>query len=872
MQILSIPDIKGNFYGGFPYSLSLEMGFSSEPSSLTIQCVNENGIYDKPDLSWVNKISIKVGDLNFQGFLTRWKKNNTVPQKTLELTYQDTSCLLDKFYVGLHKRHGINPQATASYNNTLGIGYKNIPNNNSFPNLIIMGREMHPCDINNDGVINDIDTNIIDPCDPCPNCPQDKFKYRCTAENDLKIFEVKYRFSDLLDYLNIPVPTKIKEKTNYYRDYEGKLRDVLSRWCNDFSYTYYWDFSSATLKDGIKLVDRSVPISVDLVPNECEVTEVYEGESIENSFAQGTISYYAREGRSQQYQCSDVKYQNLNCLRIRQLYDPNNYTDFDSGLKWRELAIGLSYYSSAMRDCLFWFNYYGILNADDAKEKTWDINLESNPIVFQQNKDKILKELGNMKIFQVIKKSDDAVLFNNCLKLMGDAIAPFEQRSEDLERDSSNPSYYFFIAEHNEEIAANSINYDSRLAEEFLGRYWLRQGNFASCAGISGNTREPSVSVEGWNGEQGNFVAQGQQGYLPKFCDFGHEQSSPIDSFITETKASPEATNTFIETNKAFILLEREAKWYPNNSDLSKYNDTLNFYQNLIFQKVDTTSDGKPELLSQINPKYSQNKNISLFIVQEIDELLSISISNVDNFLEPNGLQEIYADNQDSGPCITNTSSSSTGKTLIGTVGLKSSNCAWVDFNGFAFMMPAQSTELQDGVGDRDPFNDNPNSGGYKVKVDTSFNIPVCIPKIQTVLSNLPDPNENFGSLEINWIEISDEDINIFGGESCTPSPEKLEQIHREKGIQTSVSNTNPEKNIQYTIIGLPQNTPSINQGLDNISIKVDDGGVFTSYSLSDKIRQPPTYDTIISDTLRRRYPTVSSYPTPNPRNIPNGL
>ena len=872
MQVLSIPDVQGNFYGGYPYSISLDIGFSDGGSTLTVLCVNEKGIYDKPQPSWTNRINIKVGDLNFQGFLVGWKKNNSVPQKTLELRYKDTSCLLDKVYIGLHKRHGLNTQASASYNNTLGIGYNGITNNDNL-NLIILGREMHPCDVNNDGVITDQDGSNKDWCDPCPDCPPDKYEFRCDGLNDLKIFEVKYLFSDLLRVLGIPIPVKVAQRTSYYRDYYGKLRDVLSHWCDDFGYTFYWNFSASTLASGIKLVDRSVPISINFTPGDCEVTELYDGESIENCFAQGTISYYAREGQTKSYTCSGVIYSNLNCMRIRELYNPENYDNFVVGLKWRELAAGLSYYSSAMRDSMFWFNYYGILDASKAKEKIFNIALDSNPSYFQLNKAKQLNELGNMKIYQVITKQDDGSLFDRCSALVGDAIAPYTQRSKDLKRDDNNPSYYFFVAEYHDEVASTSLNYDTRLAEEFMGKFWIRRGDFNTCGGMSGNSRTKTVSVQGINGESANFIAQGTQGWYPEFSGYGHEEGSPIDSFIIDTKVAPEPdSDQLIKTTKAFILLERQAKWYPNKSDLPKYKDTLDYYQNLIFSRVDGSANGQPELLSSLNPEYSKNKNIYLFIVQEVSEVLTVNISNVDNFLEPSDLEKIYANNEDAAPCVANTDATSTGQTLIGTVGLKSSNCAWVNFNGFSFMMPAQATELQDGIGDTDPFNDNPASGGYKVQVNSSFEIPVCIPKIQTMLSNLPNPRGNFGQYDINLVEISDEDINIFGEKSCVPSPEKLKKIHLTKGIQTSISNESPERTMQYKIIGLPTNIPGVAQGLDGISIEVSDGGVFTSYSLSDKIREKPNYDLIISDTLRKSYSTVSSYPTPNPTNIPAGL
>ncbi len=878
MQILTIPEIKGNFYGGLPYSLSLQLNYSDAPSTLTIQTVSENGVYQKPNLNngWTNKVTIKIGDFNFQGFLVKWKQNKNTSQKTFELTYQDCSSILNKTWIGLHKRHGINPYAKASYGPVLGIGHQDFPDYNS-NNIIIVGRELHPCDINNDGVINGIDASYqIDFCDPCPNCPPNKYQYRCTAENDLKIFRVGYTFSELLQRIGVPVPSRVAEATTYFREYSGKLRDVLNQWCGDFGFNFYWDYSAATIREGVKLVDRTVPISIDFTPGDCEVTELYNGESIENAFAQGTISYYEREGASKTYSCSDDAYYNLNCLRVRDLLNPTNYPDFDASIRWRELGIGLSYYSSALRDCMYWFNYYGIQNAAKAKEKIWT---ESNNTIinYNQSQTKLLRELGNMKILKVIDYND--ANFKACKELLGDAIKPFDKRSKnDLNRPDDNPSYYFFVAEQNEEVATQIFNWESEVAKSFLGKYWVRVGTPVTCAGCGTNPRYSQINVEAPDGSAGWFPKGNQTAY-PPFTNFNHQEGSNIDSFIQDSNSDEAATTSptdlggvtlDIETSKSFILLERDAKWFPNNGNLPSYQGTLEYYQTLIFNKVDVGTKGQPSLLTRLYPGALENPNISLFVVQEINQPnLPVTISEVKNFLEPSKMQSLYANNNDTPVCVANRGDNE-GQTLIGTYGLKDSTCAWVTFDGFSFMMPVQAVELI-GAGDNNPFDDTSDTfSGYKIRVNQSFDVPVCIPKIQTILASIPN-EPNVGNFDINFVNISDDDIKIFGANSCTPSEEELQRIHETKGIQTSISNSSPEKILEYRIIGTPTNIPLINQGLDGLSVEVNDGGVFTTYSLSDKLREPPKAELIL-DQATRRYPTINNYPFSRSFNTPRGL
>jgi hypothetical protein len=70
--------------------------------------------------------------------------------------------------------------------------------------LIILGRELHPCDVNKDGSLSSNEIKSYDPCDPCPNCPTDKYDKndRCDQLSYLKVFDVAYTFDELIDGLH----------------------------------------------------------------------------------------------------------------------------------------------------------------------------------------------------------------------------------------------------------------------------------------------------------------------------------------------------------------------------------------------------------------------------------------------------------------------------------------------------------------------------------------------------------------------------------------------------------------------------------------------------------------------------------------------
>jgi len=879
---ITIPDIQGNFFGGRPYNVSFSMNYSSSPSELTINVINEKGNYSEPTLSWVNPTTIKIGDLNFNGYLVESKNNKTVNQKDLELTYVDCSRLLDVHQVGLHRRHGINPRAKFSFDPLIGISSVLMPSQ-QIPFLAILGEELHPCDTNKDGNINGLDGNVIvDWCDPCPFCPPEKNEERCTAQNDLEIFDVGYTFQELLSYYGITIPNIVNSYPKVYRDYTGSLRNVLQNWCQEFGLTFYWEFGAKTISNGVKLVDRSIPISINYKPNLCDATEIYEGKSIRNTFASSTISYYARNGEIKSYTCEGIDYYSLECLTFRNLINESNYANPDQYIRWKELGVCLSYYSDSLRDCLYWFNYYGINNADAAKKF---IITDTNA---QTEKNRTLSIFGNMKIKSVIDVADPN--FGECERLLGDSISIYKEYQEELKLTDDNPPYYFFIAECDPQLLAQSFDYDNKLANEFLGKFWIKRGNPQTCGNVGASPRYNNISVNTPEGDSAQWYSQTLDSVYLDFTNFGHQDGSMISEFLQKTR---EEQNTTYEkdvtlsdgvTQKynptaSFILMEREGKWFPNNNEANKYEDVIKKYKNLCFTRVDVSSDGKPSIIANINPDWAKNPNIFLFVVQCLPNgknELPITINKNKNPLEPDQLKNIYADGNDYQSCKAYTANGANNPSsrVIGTYGLKDNDTAWVNFDGFEFMTPVGATELLEKASSYPlqsiPTQDDQNKGKYKVMVKQSFEIKVCIPKIQNTLVAWENPN-NCASSEVNFSDISDDDIKIFGFQSCVPSTTELQRIHTEKNVATSISNDAVEKLLQFQIVGTPKNSPTVSQGLDSIDIKVANDGVFTTYTLSDKLRLPPSTDIVVQKSIYKRANKYKTLPNQPSKQAPNG-
>ena len=888
---LTIPGIKGNFYGGYPYAIDLNIGTFDTPSTLTISVINEDGVYATPSLSWSNIVTITMGSLTFNGYLYEYKINKSISQKTMDLHYEDCSKILDKIQIGLHKRHGVNPNGI-SYSPTLNYSPKSSsPISNSW--LWVLGKEIHPCDLNKNGIIDSSDIvsgSQNDWCDPCPNCPTDKYKYRCTAQNDMKIFDVGYSFRELCEKAGIGVPS-LPSVDTVLRTYTGTLRNVLQSWCREFGLSFYWSFGSTGLSGGLVLFDRTVPITVNTSIDECKTTDVYEGESIKNSFAASTVSYYGRQGNRKSYECTDSKIYTLHTLRIRDLLNQNAYPNINTQIRWMEMGICLSYYSSSLRDCLYWFNFYGLKNAEAAK------------LAIATTYAPGLSFFGGMKIKKVITAASDSSLFTECKNSIGDMISIYDQRSKSMKREASNPAYYFFVAEVDEEALRNQAQRDVDLAEQFIGNHWVRITNGPGCDGGSSNIRYGGVSIDDPEGSSNWYNASSDSIFLD-FAKFGHDDSSSISKFLSskgvDAAKAPKKDHSvdigggvkkILEATASFIYKQRNASWYPNKGQMSSYQSLMTYYSSLCFNLVGKKEQGQDQtLLAKIDPSYVGKNNLAVFIVQEIDTpTLPVTITSTENFLEPKTQKIIRGKQEELEVCMSykdaNQSRSNDSGPILGSYGLADNKCAWVTFDGFSFMTPVQSTELLTEI-TSSALGDNPYTppvGGYRVRATATYHAPVCIPKIQKSVIEVSSEVGQAGRHELNFSDITDDDIRIFGSKSCVPDSSLIMDIHKAKAMAFQKSKVTPERLSEYKVVGVaPDGIPSIADGLDSVKISVNDNGVFTNFSLSDKIAQPFSEAVIMNNilmTLQHKnnpsnYATVDHYPVKTAANsvIPNGV
>lgn len=355
MNIIDVEQIQGDFYGGFAYKVSWSFNGESEPSKLTVEVVNETGEYSDPELSFTNLVSIAIGSFTFDGYLVGYSLNTTAEQKTLTLEYVDQSILLDRYWIGLKDIH-VEDAA----------------------NVIIVGKQYHPCDINMDSTLDYIEeeTRLIDPCDPCPFSPVDKYKEACDPRTkDIETFETYYTFSELISKITSIIPElNIDYDASglymYKAQHIGNLRSVLSSWCSDLGLSFFWD----PLQNKLIFQSRNAfaddkPVSYQTIKDNPNAVEINYRENILNTFSQGFMGRFERPGKFVEYSCRQDTWKMLRPITLDDLFLPDpepvasNYT---GPISARSVAVALSYYSSGLRDLFLWFIYYGILSAQEA--------------------------------------------------------------------------------------------------------------------------------------------------------------------------------------------------------------------------------------------------------------------------------------------------------------------------------------------------------------------------------------------------------------------------------------------------------------------------------------------------------------------------
>tara|TARA_Y100001938_G_scaffold151221_1_gene247801 strand:+ start:4233 stop:7055 length:2823 start_codon:yes stop_codon:yes gene_type:complete len=297
MALRTIPQIKvgafpqGTCFNAYIYNCNVNIGVSGEPTTITLNLVNEDGIYNinKGNLSAIQPYLISVGTMVFQSmYLTAFSYSQNVGERTIELTFTDASIILDKIQVLLLNKEA-SPWNMGAYRGTWNVGANRIIRTYNIP--IVCGssceRTGFPA-FNSAGLAQnpwwngELTSDGFSPYKLFPgelpgnnrsgkSVPWDFFADKAMVTNANMIYggsiiigeeqfttspcavpDVKYTFDELLAVMSL-IGLKVEGLHNRGRPhlserFTGSLRKVLSEWCNLYGFSYVWDFGTNIIK------------------------------------------------------------------------------------------------------------------------------------------------------------------------------------------------------------------------------------------------------------------------------------------------------------------------------------------------------------------------------------------------------------------------------------------------------------------------------------------------------------------------------------------------------------------------------------------------------------------------------------------------
>ncbi len=666
MAIQKIPGINiaganasGNkAFGGYVFSMDYNIGIT-EPTKLTLSFISDTGTYSPPVPSVTNAFNIKVGGqsgspvINDKFYAIRTELSKSSNGRRLDVQFYDGSIVLDRTWVGLHKKMGDKNRTTPA-------------------SLIILGSETHPCDVNDDRVFSKEDLQYLE-----YDNDQDPCKLRCPGENDeellasnpayisnplieecrkknlYQLLEVEYNFAELLYHIkqkgikiNLPQnfnqivisgPTGEKYKGGikdyYYANYTGTLREVLTRWCDDLAFLFYWE------NGGLNFIDIHTRPPVDIPALDC-VNDTTEVQTLEGTVSRGAITYYGRAGSRFDNTCPDSKRHELSCLTLFDLFgdtykptitsplpnggtatsgatgvpqtlgplqtgslstgdlnsndspdDPNdgldaNYQDdlYPYGMavdKFEESCV-CSFYDPRLRWQYILYNYYGLTDQGKAAQQ-----------LFAQRMDRF----GGLKIMKVCsfaqtgKYNLEGVNTGTYSKILNNTkwISPADKKK------FVDNSGYFIIAELDQKKLEAQYQIEHNLAENFLGKHWIK-AYWQEFYGA-----DPEVQPVGQYFAAGNVEAKDLE-----FTHFFHSNSSRVGKLCQQFKIDPldnltqkKITDKEVLYHNLVSLLyyQKNVKWTPDIST------TDNSFKNLL----DKESDLLPRICDNLTTKEKQD-------------------------------------------------------------------------------------------------------------------------------------------------------------------------------------------------------------------------------------------------------------------------
>lgn len=784
------------------YSIDLSGG-GAEPANLKISFLADNTNYI-PNSN--TEYTVEIGSYyKFKGYIVSSSIRESVSSgKTKELTLVDTSIILDKTLVGLKGKDGP-PQAPLlsinlfgkSQSSTIDFGKLNPISSTSisqrstnpitifetkgnFPDrLILVGDAIDPC--------KDFESDTpTDKCDPCSESPTSKLD--CINLRSTDILDVDYTFNQLISAASkkgIVFDSTFPSNVNYRAQYKGTLREVLNNWCQDYGYSFYWDYDRIkfiNLSNGIQIRDEAIN------SENCKIEDFSETKSIEGNSRSLNIAYFGKAGEIKTYDCaqsnsnssdqagqSDIS---ISPLSLEQLISGNaplrkKYKN-DSILK---IMVTAAYYSKELRDLICYSKLLGFNSPSDVKIGIQSLMGWNIKAVCHENS-------SESDVSRDYSYSNVKLLYNSLLGSKNGKSAIFSP--EKIEQMKKNGAYFLIV----ENIGTKAYEFEQNLAENFCGRYWTKATN--RIKDVSFSSPDGSAKAYPNLGSDNKFI-------LPNI-DISHPliKQSNID-IIKRASSTPE---------QDYIVLDRPTIWHPSNSSESIEN-FLNEVLKVKFENI-TSEVGVFKL----------KKDHQVYLVYSFGEL-GITLDTPLN----SGAHSIDR--------VPRKSSFDQGATS----GIKTNICNKIEFEIKIQQVTGRSVSKKILI-------DMPvMDGSYLLKRTRSYSsvqsssLKTIIPKLEIIVTDYRFSNDDdCVSYNLNSQNITDNNLSRLERSSFNCYIDKSKIYTYADSILSDLNQNDPKIKItkNYTILGLPNTKFTPNDGLTSFSVRLDQSGTRTSLSFSN--------------------------------------
>lgn len=765
----TIPEIIVEGYDLPVFGLDLEVGLAEGPSSIKLSFVEKAG-YEMPELSLTETVSIKIGELYSFDYYPIEKQYSTRESggRLVNIEFVDQSILLDKIYIGLYGTHGFETE---------------LP-------LLLVGQEIDPCKSIVDGEVSE-ETN--DPCDPCRDEEGDFLEERlinCQNERSYSILDVEYSFSDLIDaieeYTTIEVEGTPNSNDDYKARYSGSLREVLRQWGSDYGFTFYWGEDNKLyfldLREDIEIDDETITDSKLVSANYVE--------SLKGTVGRGVAAYFKKSGEKREYNCDSswCKKINMRPISLDNIFGGTILDPYQS-LDRLQAMCSMSKYSSSIRDAYIWFIWA-------------DIDSASVADLFRGKPNAPQMKLLGLNILKVIDPIEGA----GNSKIIGNKIIKeiFAEDTDAIKKFKENDGY-FFIAEKKDDIHSQWYEFESTIASEFIGRYFVRKFSEKNAASYSYLTPDADSL---------KYYPESSAIQLP-FVNYLYNDIKTANNFL-QNLVDPLTG----ETADSFLLLERNALWWPTQSS-EEFNNINKELENYLPKEISSPSLDK--VAEDLN---IGDKQIKFFMCQKRPD--GFTVSNVAEVDHP---EENKYTNQPIEACGSNE-----------TYGLRNALCGRYTISlgktDVKIYTPSQGNRKEDG------------HAGYDVLWDRNGNRKWNIyqKKIQRIKSKLPPFDSNTMETDILVRDATQDVIDLFNSDPdnlCNPL-ENVIDAHLDNFIDNMDYQVNSARNEKtYEIKGLPSESYQISQGLSSMQIRIDGTeGLTTTLKFSNKNRVRPSFET----------------------------